>query len=384
MGIRIFLNLLFLVSLINGLLINTSALCYAQDIPVLKVKPDRSEQVEIDKLISEVSYTVLDLPDQEFLREVQKVIMNDSGIYLYDVSNNGERPKIFSFEPDGRFRFVLDKPGRGPGEFERIYDFDVLNDFIVLSTQTEIKFYDTLSGEYSHAFDKPRTEFIQTFGLINKSLLVYNGGRTRNNTDKHLIKVYDLEKSDNMYQGLPFEDHALKGGHSYRYIFNYQDTISLRPDYTRTVYRLIESGADLDLVPAYSFDFDGYWVDEDLLLNSYDNRGRFFSEINDYIHTFDVFETAGIIYVTYRLDGEDYTYIYDKRSEFSINISAFETSRGGWLNTPETTFENRIINVVRDFEFAELDINWSERLTEILSGKEENDPILIKADFRVQ
>lgn len=77
----------------------------------------------------------------------------------------------------------------------------------------------------------------------------------------------------------------VKMGHTYRYIYTYNDTVSVVPMYDRGVYRVFEEGDEYSVMQAYKFDFGKYWIDEEILANSYDDRLSFFESQQEYVHT---------------------------------------------------------------------------------------------------
>lgn len=345
------------------------------------VQPDKATQQSLPALVKDMKYIQLQLPNKMYLREVRKVLFDNSSIFLFETSVTGDNPKIYSFDHSGRFDFLIEKPGRGPGEFETVYDFDVTEEFIVLSTPTELKFYDKNSSQYIRSIDKPASN-MQMIRMLNEYTVATDAGRYRSNRSRNQVKIYDLNKGNIISEDVSFNNHALKLGHSYRYFFNLNDTTSIIPMYDQTVFRIIPESNQYSLKPIYRLDFGQYWINDELLADSYDNRGRFFNSSDDYVHTVDVFETEDIIYTYYHLENNDYSFIYDKKSGETLNISDYTENNIGWIGKPEAVYENWIVNLVSPFEIEEANIQSNEALKEILDNShDKGHPFLIFAQF---
>lgn len=240
------------------------------------MNPDDATKQSLSSLISEVNYIQLHLPSQNYIRRVQKILFKNSFIYILEAAREGSKPKIYCFNQQGQFKFVIDRPGRGPGEYEYIYDFIVTESAVVISTLVELMYYDIENGNFLKSIELLKNSFVQTISMLNDSILVYAADRTRYNISKNLIKFYNIESGKYIQETIPFENHSLKTGHSYRYFFYSEDTLSVLPMYEQTVYRIIPKAKNHTLEPAYQFNFGEHWIPDDLLDDSYDNRENFF------------------------------------------------------------------------------------------------------------
>lgn len=73
------------------------------------------------ELVSSVDYLVLDLAQGQVVGRMDKVVVSDGKIYVGDYTSQ----KVFVFGMDGKMCAVLDKRGRGPGEYLQIQSFSV-------------------------------------------------------------------------------------------------------------------------------------------------------------------------------------------------------------------------------------------------------------------
>ena len=75
----------------------------------------------ISSRISDVSYVILEQDSLHILARVNKLVIEDNGIYIGDYRTR----KIFAYDTLGTLKGVLDRYGRGPGEYLEIREFAV-------------------------------------------------------------------------------------------------------------------------------------------------------------------------------------------------------------------------------------------------------------------
>lgn len=350
----------------------------------ITVAPDKAGNQSLSDIVHDVEYMQLQLPPNEYIAEIRKAIFEKSSIVILDSSPGGGTHKIFCFDQSGKFNFVIDKQGRGPGEYELIYDIDVTDQFIVLSIPHKIMYYSLNTGEYMKSYNKPEYFDIQMLGMLNESVVVSDEGRYKQNKSKTQIKIIDLEKQESILDAVPFTDHALKLGHTHRYIYRFNDTVSVIPIHDQTIYRVTEDGDKYSVKPAYKLDFGKYWIDEEILATSYNDRETFFNSQTQYVHTIEVFENEHLIYVFYRLQSNDYTYIFDKRSGKYLNISGYSNNIIGWTGLPIGTKGNRIVNAIAPWQIEDSEIVPDKELKSILEKTEDDGhPVLVKVQFHI-
>jgi len=348
----------------------------------ISIDPLKAQKFKVEDAIKDYSYLKLDIPDSLYFSSIEKILFDDGNIYMLDKSNFQDQ--ILSFDVEGNFIFHINKPGRGPGEFESIYDFDVEGNNVLLSTPTGLKFYDKTMGTYLKTIPSSKGLRIQNFKMLDSNLLVTEVGRFKSNTSKKQVKILDLEHDEIIREGVSFESHALKGSHSNRYLFNYDDTLSVLPMYDQTVYRVFEDNSGVNIKAAYKLDFGEYWVNQDLLESSYSDMDAFFKEIGSSINVFDVFETDQNIYVDYKYSGVNYAHIYDKENQTSKNVREFSNNQIGWLGTPVATNGSIIINTLTAQKILEhgLNSNYGEFEHFFPSYNEQNVLVLIFVELK--
>jgi len=206
----------------------------------------------------------------------------------------------------------------------------------------------------------------------------------KSNTSRNQLKIVDVTNRKIIHEDIPFGNHALKIGHSYRYFFTYADSLSVIPLYDNSVYRIAQKNGAYFLKTAYEFDFGKYWIPQEILADSYENRSMFFEHAPKYVHTLDVFETEEILYVHYKFDKKDYTFIYGKGSNEEMNLQEFVNRNTGWVGKPEAVQGGWIVNLVTYDELKKHNIN-----RENLIKNPDKDfglsshPVLVFAEFDI-
>jgi hypothetical protein len=108
----------------------------------------KESQIEPDipKFVNKVTFLPLDSGNGILIGSVDKVAFCNDLIYIADYSTR----KIVVYDMNGKFRFVLDRQGRGPGEYLEIKSFTVdSNNLYVLDNFGKKLFvYDSMNGEY--------------------------------------------------------------------------------------------------------------------------------------------------------------------------------------------------------------------------------------------
>jgi hypothetical protein len=104
------------------------------------------------EVFDEVEYQPLQLPDGLFLASIDKVILTQNRLYVFDYRRS---KRLFAFSMDGSYLFSISKVGRGPKEFIEPVDFWVDEKHIeILDATDKILQYD-LRGQFLTEFKIP-------------------------------------------------------------------------------------------------------------------------------------------------------------------------------------------------------------------------------------
>lgn len=114
---------------------------------------DRNLDSSLAERISGVTFLPLETDATTQFRNVDKIVFENDLIYIGDYASG----KILTFGMDGRSRFVLDRQGRGPGEYLRIQNFAVNEQdlFVLDNMQGRIFVYDCRSGAFRYNVGAP-------------------------------------------------------------------------------------------------------------------------------------------------------------------------------------------------------------------------------------
>lgn len=350
----------------------------------ININPEEAKEVEIQDLVKNHSYLKLEIPDSLYFSRIVKSLFDEDKIYLLDRSRF--QNQILSFDLEGNFKYHINKPGRGPGEFTHIYDFDIRENELLILTNTGLKIFNKNTGAYIRNIQNAETNRFMNLKMLNENLLITESGRYRGNTSKNQVKVYDLELEEFTKEFVPFENHALKGFHSNRYLYYFGDSLSVVPMYDQTIYRVFRDSSGINIKAAYEIDFGEYWVPNDFLATSYKEREIFFDEVGNYISTFEVFETDTKLYVDYKYSGINHAYIYDKKDEKGLNVKFSSNNEIGWFGSPVSVYRNNIVNTLNSqkidqYVLQDLGGDFEQFFS---SPGEENILVLIFAEFRLE
>ncbi|XOV92144.1 MAG: 6-bladed beta-propeller [Bacteroidota bacterium] len=351
-----------------------------------KVDPGNATEANLSDLVAEVEYTRLKLPPEIFFSQTLKVIHHNDHFYFLDQLPRSTEAKIFCFDQSGNFKYVIDEMGHGPGEYTGIQDFDVTDEYVIIyaAQNGDFLFYNNESGQFVKSMDRANLSS-SSFSVLDGNTILMEAGRFEHNKPKTQLKVYDMEAKDVIYEDVPFNNPSLKMSHIYRYTFTARDTVSTLPMYSQIVYRAYKQDGSYLIKPAYELDFGDYWIPNHILANSYKNRNQFFDSYKDFVNTAEVFETDHIIYAYYQLHGENHTFIHDRRTDKSLDVTSFNDNSIGWLGKPLATQGDWVVNLVAPFEIEDAGIKPNGQLKEILDQTtDEGQPILVKVKFKVE
>lgn len=107
-----------------------------------QIRPD------IPEYVKEVTFLPLEAGDNTLLGSVDKVAFYNDLIYIADYSSR----KILAYDMNGKLCFVLDRQGRGPGEYLEVKSFTVDSDnlYVLDNIGKKLLAYDPLTGNIKH------------------------------------------------------------------------------------------------------------------------------------------------------------------------------------------------------------------------------------------
>ncbi|MCC5914214.1 MAG: 6-bladed beta-propeller [Balneolaceae bacterium] len=361
------------------------AIAIPEGIPKYAINPEQTAEVQLDDVLYDYQFLKLETPDDVAIELVRRVIFRDDRIYLFDSSPSGSRAKISVFDSDGTFQFVIDKTGRGPGEYTEIHDVDLTDENIIVISTSQILYYKRSTGSHvrteENRFGNDRMQWARFF---DDDTGVFTAGRGRANRSMNHLKFFDISSDSILYEALPFPSHAVQMAGSQRFLFSTDEGLYTRPVNSNVVYR-INNGEDYFAVePSYALDFGDLWVSEGFLRSSFRNMDQIFTEriYEDFVHTADIFETTEFLYAVYSFGGEEFVYLYDKETGSHKDVSNFGSNRIGWPFKPVATDADRIVGITFPFELSSDESELSPELQQIVHDSDnESNPILIFGRF---
>jgi len=87
---------------------------------LISVNPN-DEIVDFEQYIDSVYYVRLELGYESIIGRIDKVLVFENNIYILD----GQTSSIFVFDMNGRYVSKICKIGNGPGEYNKLYYFDI-------------------------------------------------------------------------------------------------------------------------------------------------------------------------------------------------------------------------------------------------------------------
>lgn len=108
-----------------------------------------SEITNVSDIATDLFYAPLQTTENSLIKSITKIITRENKIYI----RNGYTD-ILCFDKDGKFLYKLNKPGRGPGEYNFISDFDISSDNKILTVISDgnLVVYNNTGTEF--IFDK--------------------------------------------------------------------------------------------------------------------------------------------------------------------------------------------------------------------------------------
>ncbi len=195
-----------------------------------------------DTLFSLSDYVILEADDASLIRQINKIVIYKSCIYVLDKSEK----HILSFTRDGRFVKKYRHYGQGRGEYIYLSDFTIHDGVLYLLDRLGgcILQY-TLDDRFLSKIPVGRSEGICV--LDSERYALNNGlGVADKKSSKTFFcyAVYDGE--DLVYQSVPYNRHLC--GYSYtlgdgaNYFYAYDDTLFTYFPYNDTIYTIGKEG----------------------------------------------------------------------------------------------------------------------------------------------
>lgn len=90
-------------------------------VPVISIDTENAEELSMNNFESDISFLELMVPDEIIFRLIKRVKLDLNSVFVLEYGIQGDSPRLFSFNLEGKLNFIIDKPGQGPGEYERFF-----------------------------------------------------------------------------------------------------------------------------------------------------------------------------------------------------------------------------------------------------------------------
>ncbi|WP_157466078.1 6-bladed beta-propeller [Belliella baltica] len=311
----------------------------------ISIDLDKSELGYISEIVTEIDYVLLGSESSSYLSEPKKIKFDQNqNIYVSD----GLLYSLFVFHPSGELNYSLTPSGKGPREFLKISDYNLLDDSILILDNAigkVLKF--DLAGNFIEEFkfrDKS-THFFQK----NDYLLKFTSYRS-DYDGFNFLKYNLIDGSSSGIVPYPIEKESI-GNFSFQYSFINplrDNSVYYNIPYSYEVAEFdVDSG---DLKDLLIFDFGKYSLntsDYELLKEGRTGRDKFNSEVSEkklirYVATFLPFEKINYMSVVQGDNSSRHTILMDKKKniifqkkDLSNDLDGVNLNRNPWSFTDD-------------------------------------------------
>ena len=359
----------------------TTGLHYHDTVITIKIEPEMGLLDLTDK-ITNVKYIPLETTRESVIGEISKVILHKGNFYIMD---DNITKTVFVFDGNGKFITKICRRGRGPGEYNDLWDFDIdtENDQILLYCGPRKMIRTTLAGEL---VSEHRASFYghSIASMPNKgyAAYLYFSNNTSFQINEHSL-IY-LDSLGNIVKGMFPYDHSKFGKYSNVWqasiFYTYQNKKYLYPSTKDTVYRLSPDG----LTPVYRFDFGKYSIDKTIFSKPVEEQDRFFKGNTKYARLFFMTETDHVLHFHVAVNGIIHRVYYSKSTGEVISGPMVHYLGVSDLGVPIASSGNTLIDLL-DCEMMihakdgidNLQTTNSAYLEVVKNFKEDDNPVLM-------
>lgn len=339
---------------------------FSQEIPHSETIPITiadAASLESADLFKSIEILPLEFTNAGMIQKIEKIIKcNDK---LYVLNRMQSRSNIVIFNLDGTLAGVLDRKGKGPGEYVQIFDFDVdpisNNIWLYDGYQSKTNIYNNkLDFVREFKMDDGRKSDLICFQKWNPSRIIFTQGFNRDNpNDNSQILVSDRD-------GLIIEEYL---------------KIKEQPDFSiGSRFRLQSTNSAVAFFPAFSDNV--YYINHDSCFVAYElafdqDCIKPGTRITSSAHSGEVFNQSIIdsdlfLHINYMFNGKVYLSFYNKKTkQITTVINPWnDISNQGYLLRDLGAVDNKMV-----FEALNMDIH------EILSKIDKDGSKLVNPEI---
>ncbi len=287
------------------------------------------ERINLSSIAEDVKYVQLETIDEAFISEIGKLILTSNHLIIADRTNMATE-RLLVFNLNGKFITLIQKVGRGPGEYVSIsdFDYDPINKCITVldSYQKKVIQY-SIDGLFIREvlldFSPYNLAFIQQNNYIFSSPLQLvnpdSNGNLKNltvcNLDFKTIKKIASPGKPSFYN--PKLLRLLR-------LYTYDNNLRFKQPFENRIYGL-DKNLNLHLIS--EIDFGRKNIPESL----YRDNSKFQKNIENFKSLQSVVETKKYLFIKYRYRRITYT-AFCSKEEGTISYLSSQKGSNGFIN----------------------------------------------------
>lgn len=380
-------NLLYLAFLLTACGSNKHEALENLPFETIKIDLDRIPKVKMSTFFDEVEYIPLETNGIPLGRGRYKIF--GEKIYYHEYLGN---ERVSAFGLDGKVRGMLDKNGRGPGEFLEASDFfvDEHSGIIELLDNRigKIHYYDSLgvfieSKEFrfgpSSIFKKRDKHFswlVNASEIRKDSCLII--------LDEKLKPITKFFPASEMLENVAIGDFSN--------FHEYNDDLFLSFSLNDTVYKITDSD---EITPEFVLDFGKHKIPEEIRHGKFNSNREFINKLKErglvlaIIHSIQNDEWLVFMFRSYKT-GSLFMGLYSKQHKKVFYSSSFENDVDrGILGIPFHMTDDYMYTMIEPYELLQkireegTVVHKGTKLWELLQDMDENsNPVVMKCRFK--
>jgi hypothetical protein len=357
------------------------------DVPldVYDTKPQSENIVRLSSISDKIEYIPLEMKDDVIIGSIDKIEVKDSLFYILDK----KAQIIWCFDCAGKYKFKISRRGQGPGEYVKIYDFNIdhkNNSILILDRDIRKILYYDMNGKYINDL---RLEVSPSkFSLLENKMLFYTRGvdllmKNGNSDLGYNLFLTDKEGSI-LSKYFPYNESTdkLMGNNV---LDNYEDRAIISYAMNDTIYEFDKNG---NMINKLLFDFGKYRIPVEKINDS--QMQLDYMNNPSYAKISDVFYSDRFMYATYAYGMRIRFILLDNKEKKLINGSLIENDIDfvSLLNpTPIKIIGNKALFIKEaDAIFNQEKNNKKiyENIEQLSSLKEDDNPVIVVVHLNIK
>jgi len=303
--------------------------------PTYKIDPETSKVFLYSEHFDELKYLKLELDLLNPIGRIKQLICYNDGYFIFDNITN----KVFHYSLEGKIRFVLNRKGKGPGEYQEISSISLSypDSLLVIydKSAASIKFYSTLNGRFKKALYLQYLPLSITY-FGDEKIVAYM------NFNSHPKEVHEKEPHNLIYFNdpakilssfLPYDPNLAFPNYSANTFTGSGSRKFFTPPFYNEVFVLDSKSC----TPFLTIDFGKYNFNEKVFegTNSSSERSSNLYKSNLVFSKFNFHEFSKYYFFNFTWKGTVHRVLINKENN---NVSVFNASKNDINQYPGETF----------------------------------------------